>query len=262
MTSAHIVFDITSGSWMYTPANGVVMGSGHTRMLEVRPVDTRLIGRPPTPSITRKAQIAGELFDAAVNGEVRITSNLGTDLFARYKGRPVSPQDGVVRFAGEWDSQGTGFANCFPIEDSGQGVVVFNGPFKLAGGESFIAEELVTATIQDGRIVDIQGGDDASRFKTWIDSYNDPNMRVIAHLGYGFDPRGGPPPLPVETGDYGSWEVLNGGVIVAFGANLGRSGGTNVAASHCDMTLLEANFFLDQKQIIKDGKFVIDGLRD
>ena len=87
-------------------------------------------------------------------------------------------------------------------------------------------------------------------------------MRVIAHLGFGYDQRAGPPPKPAEARDPGSWESMYGGVVIAFGANLGRSGGQNAAPSHCDLVLVGANFFVDNRQILRNGEFLPQGLKD
>lgn len=192
---------------------------------------------------------------------MRIVSELGTDLSATYRGRRVNPQDGVVLEPGDWDSQGMGFANCFPIEDSAEGKVVFDGPCYLSGGGSFIVTEPFSVTVRGGRIVDTTSGADGARFRGWLDSHNDSASRVVAHLGFGYDRRAGPPPKPAETCDYGSWESMYAGIIVAFGANYGRSGGQNVAPSHCDLVLLGASFSLDGQPIIENGDFVVDGWR-
>ena len=47
-------------------------------------------------------------------------------------------------------------------------------------------------------------------------------------------------------------------VVVAFGANLGRSGGLNVARSHCDLVLLGATFTLDGRDLVRAGECLID----
>ncbi|MGQ0572443.1 MAG: hypothetical protein ACT4P5_23290 [Armatimonadota bacterium] len=259
MKTANVVFDISGSSWLYTPACNEVIRTGHTRMLQVAAPESKLIERPPLATIVASAQRAGALFTAAASQVVRITSDLGTDLTATYKGRRVNPQDGVVMNPGDWDSQGMGFANCFPIEDSAEGKVVFDGPCYLSGGGSFIVTEPFSLTVHGGRIVDITGSADAARFRGWLDSYKDPASRVVAHLGFGYDRRAGPPPKLPETRDYGSWESMYGGIIVAFGANYGRSGGQNVAPSHCDLVLLRADFSLDEQPIIENGEFVVDG---
>lgn len=261
MKTANVVFDISSSSWLYTPACNEVIQTGHTRMLQVAPPESKLIERPPLSSVVDNAMQARALFNSAAAQVVRITSELGTDLTATYKGRRVNPQDGVVVNPGEWDSQGMGFANCFPIEDSAQGRVVFNGPCYLSGGHSFIITEPFSVEVRGGRIVDIEGGAEAKHFQRWLGSYGDPHMGVVAHLGFGYDSRAGPPPKPPEIRDYGSWESMYGGVIVAFGANYGRSGGQNAAPSHCDLVLLGASFYLDDQQIIGGGEFVVDGFR-
>jgi hypothetical protein len=262
MKAADVVFDITTESWMYTPAKSEVMATGHVRMLQVHAPETMLIERPPHPAVIRRAAIAKRVFDTSPTQHVHVTSELGTDVTASYKNRPINPQDGAVVHAGEWDSQGMGFANCFPIEDSAEGTIVMNGPFHLAGGSNFIAEQPVTVTVHQGRITDIAGGVEARRFEAWLDSWDDPNMRVVAHLGIGYDHRAGPVPKPAEAGDMGAWESLNGGVVVAFGANLGRSGGLNVARSHCDLVLLGATFTLDGRDLVRAGECLIDSFAD
>jgi 2,5-dihydroxypyridine 5,6-dioxygenase len=118
MKAANVVFDISGSSWLYTPACNDVIGTGHTRMLQVALPESKLIERPPVAAIVAHAQRAGTLFNGAQSKVVRITSKLGTDLTATYRGRRVNPQDGVVLKPGDWDSQGMGFANCFPLEDS------------------------------------------------------------------------------------------------------------------------------------------------
>lgn len=257
MQEANIVFDLSSNSWLYTKAHNQVIRTGHTRMLQILCSIDTLIDRPPSREMIAMARRAKELFDGATPQVVRITSELGTDFSAEYTGRPVNPQDTVVLKPGDWDSVGTGFGNCFPIETTGEGVIVVNGPCHHTGGMNYIPEETIKLTLEGGRIVDIEGGAEAKQFKRWIESYNDDHMHVLAHVGFGYDRRCGPPPKPVSTGDFVSWEAIYGGVIVAFGANLGRSGGQNAAPGHCDLILLQANLFLGGQQIISGGEFVV-----
>jgi leucyl aminopeptidase (aminopeptidase T) len=263
MAQADFVLDLASESWLYTPATSRILKAG-ARMLQILMPTANILKKEPTEEIVAKAQAAERLFASAT--EVRIASRLGTDFRASYEGRAPAAQDGVVQAPGEWDSLGTAFANVCPLEDTGNGTLVFNGPFYLAGGTPFIAREPVEVAVRDGRIEAVRGGDEARRFRAWLDGYDDPGMRVVAHIGFGFDPRAGPPPRPVDERDWVSWEAMNGGVIVAFGANTidvefkpgqGSVGGTNVAKSHCDCEILEADFYIGSTQIIKEGAFVM-----
>ena len=261
MKAADIVFDISTESWLFTQATADILASG-TRMLQVRGIDAvRLLERAPTDAIMAKAKVAKALFERGTN--VHIRSALGTDLWANYEGRLPVAQDGVVEQPGDWDSLGTAFCNVCPNEESVEGTVVLNGPVTLSGYHPFIIVEPVRLEMKGGSIVKVEGGGEARVFESWLGSRADPNMRRMAHIGFGYDPHCGPPPKPVITGDYGSWEAMNGGVIVAFGANkgLGKMGGENDAKGHSDCALLDADFHIDDGPIIQAGKFVVDGLK-
>ena len=56
---------------------------------------------------------------------------------------------------------------------------------------------------------------------------------------------------------------MNGCVIVAFGANMGKPklGGQNDAKGHSDCMLLESDFYMGDQPIIQAGQFVVDGLK-
>ena len=262
LKAADVVFDLAKSAWLYSSTTDEILAEG-TRMLQFRASDSRFFDVSPRQKIMPKAKAAVGYFKNA--SELRITSALGTDLRVDYTGRPPHGQDGIVEEPGEWDSLGTAFANVCPIETSGEGTVVLNGPNYLAGGPSFITQEPITLRIQGGRITDIQGGAEARQFEDFIDSERNAASRVVAHMGFGFDPQCGPPPKPLgEFADAGAWEPINGGVIVAFGANKGPRpwGGANAAPTHIDCVLLDADLFLGSTQIIRQGKFVVPGFEE
>ena len=219
MQGGDVVFDVSTESWLYTSATQRVLESG-ARMLQVRGPDAlRIIERAPSETIVRKAKVAQALFDAGET--VRVTCPNGSDFSVRYRGRRPIAQDGVVQAPGEWDSLGTAFANVCPEEETAEGVLVLNGPCVFSGVAKFITQEPIRVTFRQGSIADVAGGDGAERVRDWLKSQNDPNMARMAHLGFGYDPRCGPPAKPVESGDFGSWEAMNGAIIIAFGANVG-----------------------------------------
>jgi hypothetical protein len=53
---------------------------------------------------------------------------------------------------------------------------------------------------------------------------------------------------------------MNGGVVVAFGANLGRSGGRNAAPNHCDAVLIGATYTLDGRDLVRNGECMLDSI--
>jgi hypothetical protein len=259
MKIADAVFDLATEPWLYTVATGEILQAG-TRMLQVRTL-TRLLERFPTDEIVRRSKVARGLFEQATR--IRLKSSLGTDFAVSYLGRAPVAQDGVVEGPGDWDSVGTAYCNVFPIEETAEGTIVLNGPAISTGNFKFIIEEPVRLEISKGRVVNVQGQRDAKRLLRWFDDDGDANLRRISHVGVGLDRRCGPPPKPVEMGDSESWEAMNGGTIVAFGASIGlnASGGENLAKSHLDCVVLDCDFFLNETQLIREGKFVPDGLR-
>ncbi len=261
MKAADIVFDLATNSWLFSAATGEILASG-ARMLQVRGPESQWTERGRRDIIIPKARAAERLFREAHT--LRITSPDGTDLSVDYSGRVPIGQDGVVQEPGEWDSFGTAFCNVCPPEENAEGAVVLNGPVYLSGGNSFIAREPIRLRVKAGRVVSVDGGADAHRLEDYLDTYQDPASRVVAHVGFGYDAQCGPPPKPAEVGDTASWEALNGGVIVAFGANLGIGewSGKNAARTHVDTVLLGANFYLGDAQVIREGAFVVPILRD
>ena len=259
MKRADMVFEISTESWLYTSATDEILQSG-ARMLQVR-TEMRLLERAPTDAIVRKASVAKGLFDKATR--IRLKSKLGTDFEVSYEGRTPVPQDGVVEGPGDWDSVGTAYCNVFPVEETAEGTIVLNGPVLSTPTLKLVIEEPVRLEIEQGRVIKIEGGSEAKKLVNWFDGHGDPNLRRISHVGVGMDPRCGPPPKPVESGDYGSWEALNGGAIVAFGASRGPAGyGQYPAKNHMDCVVLECDFYLDNRPLVSAGKFVPDGLRD
>lgn len=259
LRNADIVFDLARVSWLYSPATEQILETG-ARMLQVRYSDSRLFDSGPREAIIRKAKRAGELFRSAHT--ITIRSGPDAVLTMDYTGRPPHPQDGVVEEPGEWDSWGTAFCNVCPIETSAEGSLVLNGTVDLLSGASFITPEPIRVDVHGGRVTKVSGGGSARRFEAYLDSFGDPNSRILAHAGFGFDPALGPPAKPLgEFADTGAWEPMNAGVIVAFGANKGRkeSGGTNAAPTHCDQVVLGADFTLGDQPIVQGGRFVVPG---
>jgi 2,5-dihydroxypyridine 5,6-dioxygenase len=260
MRNSDFVLDLGTQSWLYAPATTKILATG-ARMLQVLMPSSNIPNKVPRPEITKRAKFAESLFDK--NETLRVTSADGTDFTANYEGRAADAQDGVVLTPTDWDSLGTAFVNVSPIEETVEGKVVLNSTFYLAGGTPFIATSPVVVTIHQGRITEIKGGAEATRFRAWLESYGDPNLRVIAHVGFGYDELAGPPPKPVEEHDIVSWEALYGGVIVAFGSNRidinrrgkGSIGGANDAASHADCTILGADFYLGKTKVLERGSF-------
>ena len=250
MRSADMVFDLASNTWLYAPGLPPILEAG-TRILQVLVPERSIIDRPPTDDILWRADISEQL--TAGRQEIHITSSLGTDLRGRRGDRPWHAQRGYVWESGQWDSYGVCMINCAPVEETVEGVVYFNGPMILFPQYCYTTKTPIRIEVEAGRIVQIDTDhEDARVFDRWIRQFDDPNLYLVAHLGFGFDPR-----ADLESFDLAAWESYYGGVLVAFGANAApQLGGSHHAKGHMDGILVEANFTLDGVPIIENGEFV------
>lgn len=112
---------------------------------------------------------------------MRFTTPGGTDLECDNEpGRDYVTADGFVRkndikmFPGQisWS----------PNFESVNGVLVVDGTLSPPIGA---LQGPVKFTIEKGYIKKIEGGRDADNFRAWLESFNDPNMFLMAHSGLG-----------------------------------------------------------------------------
>lgn len=249
MRHADMVFDLASNTWLYAPGLPPILETG-TRVLQVLVPERSVIDRPPHPDILWRADVAEQLTAGA--NEIHVTSELGTDLRAERRGRPWHAQRGFVWEPGQWDSYGVCMINCAPVEETVEGVIFFNGPMILFPQYCYTTKRPIKAEVREGRIVHIETDhDEAETFDRWARQFDDPNVYLVAHIGFGFDPR-----ADLETFDLAGWESYYGGVVVAFGANATPTlQGSHAAKGHMDGILLQANLSLDGTPVLVDGAF-------
>lgn len=252
MRSADMTFDLASNTWLYAPGLPPILEAGG-RVLQVLVPERSIIDRPPDPDILWRADVSERVVEGSQ--QIHVTSPLGTDLRATRGDRPWHAQRGYTWKAGQWDSYGVCMINCAPIEESVEGVIYFNGPMILFPQYCYTTKQPIRAEVEGGRIVGIDTDHDEARtFDRWLRQFEDPNVELVAHIGFGFDPR-----ADLESFDLAAWESYYGGVVVAFGANQTPTlQGSHPAKGHMDGILLGANFSLDGRQIIQGGEFVED----
>jgi len=249
MIEADLVFDLATQPWLYTTSTVRILESG-TRMLQVLVSEESVIGRYPTREISERCSRLAKSLEGEI---VRISSDLGTDLVIRRGGRPVHYQDGAVTFPGDWDSLGVVVCAFAPIETAADGVLVVNGPVYVGPDFHFHVNEPFRMVFEAGRVVDIQGeGSEAGRLRRYLEGVNDPNAYVIAHSGFGMDPRA----KILGVMDVGNWESYDAGINVAIGGNnIPQLKGHTACKTHVDTFIVGANMTVDGKPVIQDGRF-------
>jgi leucyl aminopeptidase (aminopeptidase T) len=135
------------------------------------------------------------------------------------------------------------------VEDQTTGTLVVDGVMLGIGLPGQVENE-ITWTIENGRAVSIEGGEEAERLRKVIDGVD--GADVIGEFAFGVS-EVAPFGTPSEKGRVGT-------VHCALGDNHNAyPGGQNVSVLHLDGVVLEASMQIvdDGRWILKDGKWVL-----
>lgn len=179
--------------------------------------------------------------------EVIIKDNNGTNLVAYNRGRKVKHSGQKATKKGYPIMLGGQVSWC-PIEETINGTLVFDAAL-FPPSEIGILHENIILTIKDGRIIKIEGGNQANIFSSWLASFNDPNMYRLAHYSIGFNPG-----VTKATGRIVEDERIFGCIEFGFGSQ-GASlmGACWDAASHTDGVVSKPTIILDGVVLEEDG---------
>lgn len=177
----------------------------------------------------------------------RVTTAIGTDM--RYElGHPVATLDGAVNASGDLDAFPPGLFLSVPRLGSASGVAVVDGSITQIGRLT----SPVTMSFENGRLVKIEGGSDASRLSRLLASLDDDNAYNFAAWGIGTNPGAA---LVGEDPSFEGERVL-GWTHVSTGSNATFPGGTVQAKIHLDGIISQPTIYLDDEMILDNGKFV------
>ncbi len=170
--------------------------------------------------------------------EVRITTDLGTDIIFNVKGCDWRVDHGICHEPGSSSNLPAG--EVFVAPKSGNGVFVVDGSM---GGLGILNSPL-TIKIEDGQATDITG-EGAGQFINMIDSVGPPG-RNLAELGIGINPEAH------LIGNVLEDEKVAGTVHVALGDN-SAFGGDVVAGIHLDGIITGPTVYLDGEPMQLSG---------
>jgi leucyl aminopeptidase (aminopeptidase T) len=189
---------------------------------------------------------------AALEGktQVHVTTPLGTDFFVSIEGRPaleVTPMKRRGQMMGPvplWAE--VAFA---AVEDFTHGTAVVDGVM-LGIGLPGQVKEPIRWTLEGGKCVAIEGGEEAQRLREAIDGVE--NATVVGEFAFGTSEKA-PFGTPSEKGRIGT-------VHLALGDNHNAyPGGQNVCSLHLDGVFLNATLQIvdDGTTILRDGEWVL-----
>jgi leucyl aminopeptidase (aminopeptidase T) len=174
---------------------------------------------------------------------VHVTTELGTDFEVSIEGRPsleVTPIKRRGQMMGPvplWAE--VAFA---AVEDFTHGTAVVDGVM-LGIGLTGQVKDPITWKMEGGKVVSIEGGEEATKLKAAIDGVE--NATVLGEFAFGTSTKA-PYGTPSEKGRVGT-------VHLALGDNHNAyPGGQNVCSLHLDGVFLKATM-----QIVDDGTYIL-----
>jgi len=218
---------------------------GKPRVLSLFGVDCDQMVRTAAIDYSSLSQRLKKMADILSAGKTLILETpKGGRLEMSIEGRSGLFVDGIVRGPGEINYIPAGVLAVTPEESTVKGNFFINGSIHGIGKVAQPVEIVVEA----GRVVQIKGGDEASRFRAKLEAA-DANAFCIGELGLGANPN-------ARLMGTGEDERINGGIHIGIGHNI-HLGGTVQSNSHVDVNTIGGDFIVDGFAIIKNGQIQI-----
>lgn len=184
-----------------------------------------------------------KLCDLMSESEVcRVTSEEGTDLAFSLTGRPCLLGGGTAFEPGEIGFYPGAQVSIAPVEETINGTMVVDASINRVG----LISTPVVATLEEGVITSIEGGEEAEAWKSLLESYDEPKVYRLCHFSVGLNP------LAEITGNFFEDERFLGGVDFGFGNQLARfEGKVGKAKAHSDVMLASPTIHLGDKVIVE-----------
>lgn len=212
----------------------------------------RNIGDVDMPLLSEFMEKFADLNKKAKN--MRVTTKAGTDLsFTTNPRHVVSCDAGNASVPGVFMMPGQ--INVVPELGSVNGTLVFDGSLVPPCG---LLEEPIKLTVVNSIVTDIKGGRQAREFEAWLDSFNDPGMRKLAHIAYGLNPGAKLTGNIVE--DERVWGATEWGIGYLSEFDAPPHG--QKAASHTDGICLESSVWIDDVKVLENGRFIEDEFKE
>ncbi len=114
-----------------------------------------------------------------------------------------------------------------------------------------LIREPIRIEIQESRVVDISGGEQADILKEFLESFHDPKVYHVGEIGIGMNP------ACELTGRMLEDEGCYGTVHFGFGDDRGFAG-TNSCPMHLDLIFRAPTLSVDGNVILDNGKLTVD----
>ncbi|MEG0107700.1 MAG: peptidase [Lachnospiraceae bacterium] len=197
---------------------------------------------------TKKSKMMAQVIMKYLNfsSVIHVRTKAGTNLHLYKQNRNAGFFNGVVK-----DGKGYSSASIevyVPIEETkSEGVMVVDGSLGYIGK----AQVPTKIQITKGSIIHIQETETGRELSDYLRQYKDPRMYVAGEFGIGLNSYS-----KCAGNCYIEDESAYGTFHIGFGRNLAL-GGMWEATGHFDLVCKEPDIYVDNRQIMQDGKIII-----
>jgi leucyl aminopeptidase (aminopeptidase T) len=244
LEDADVALLVTEKSLSHTSARKRANEKG-VRVASLPGLTADMMARTLNADYDMIAKLSERIGDLLTGGKkARLTGPAGTDILLNISGRPGQPDTGIYHQKGCFGNLPAGEAYIAPMENTSQGIIVFDGSMSGVGKLS----QKITVRVENGYAVEISGGREADRIIALLDKHGR-EARNIAELGIGTNHEAR------LTGNVLEDEKILGTVHIALGDNHAMGGMVEVA-SHLDGVILNPTLEIDGYVLLRDGKLV------
>ncbi len=213
----------------------------------------RTVGKVETPQLQKFMTRFTERHLTAKT--MHVTTPAGTDVQFE-----LNPEHLVCNDCGNATVPGmhmlTGQINVVPKFGTVNGKIVFDGTITPPFGR--VPSQPVVLTVENSKIVRIEGGPEAAEYEKYLRSFDDEGMLKMAHIAYGFNPGARLGGNVVE--DERVWGCTEWGIGYVSPIDAPPNG--QDAKSHTDGICLNSTVWLDGELIMKEGQIVDEELAE
>lgn len=253
MKSATVVFMPTMWSLSHTSA----VQSARTlnvRCIAIPAVDDEMFARsiPEAPfgEVKEAVMTLNQMLSEA--NEAEFITKAGTHMIVSLKGRSNYDLEhgwlhkGKPEYKSNFAAPPCVESNIAPIEGTAQGRMVVDLEQSVVG----LLNNPIILTVENGRIIKIEGNKEADDLRTRLEEAGDPNIYKIAEMGFGMNPKA------KIRGNFLEDESVLGTGHFGIGNNYSILGGEQKANGHFDNIMWYPTLKLDGTEIMREGKFI------
>jgi 2,5-dihydroxypyridine 5,6-dioxygenase len=232
-----------------------ILESGTKILLVVEPPEI-LLRMLPQPKDREMVENAAALLRSART--MRVTSKAGTDVTFGIGEFPITKEWGFVDEPGRWDHWPSGFCATFANEGSSNGKIVIDVGDILLPQKSYVGSP-ISLTVKDGFIIRIEGGVDAAMLREYMESFDDPDVYAISHIGWGTQTRARWSTLGLydrEATIGMDARAFSGNFLFSTGPN-NEAGGSRTTPCHIDIPMRNCSVQVGDLTIVKEGKVIL-----